>query len=471
MPPTATVNSSTVNLVKTIVGAGLLAIPYVFRNSGILVGILLTFMAAVASWFGLFALAKCSKTMINPRNSSFFTVCMMTNAQLSVFSDSAMIIQCFGVCISYLVLIGDLFPTIFGGSRYYWIISSALIIVPLCLLKNMNSLRYSSILGLFALAYLTLLVLSNFIHEFLLNEDYNLTRGDIYWLHIYNTKGLIGTFSIIIFAFTGSMNLFSIINELEENSMKNINTVITRSIGISTLLFLLVGISGYLTFGSDTTGNVMLNYDPSLMFVVIGKFCLGSMVVLSFPLLFHPLRIAVNNIVVYYQLQHKKDLVFEPEFEPPQSTDSRPISLAINDEDNQSLLDEDDNIGSGNEILDETVSLLKKTKEESYDVPFPNIRFLFITFGLLSSMYTIAIKVKSFALVLAIVGATGSTSISFILPGIFGYNLIGSNSLAIGEMINSKDKFYKKCCLCLVVFGLAVTFLSLYLIVVDGSSQ
>ncbi|CAI4396892.1 CIC_collapsed_G0027230.mRNA.1.CDS.1 [Saccharomyces cerevisiae] len=56
-----------------------IAIPYSFKSDGVLVGVILTLLAAVdTSGLGLFVLSKCSKTLINPRNSSFFTLCMLT---------------------------------------------------------------------------------------------------------------------------------------------------------------------------------------------------------------------------------------------------------------------------------------------------------------------------------------------------------------------------------------------------------
>ena len=230
MEATSSALSSTANLVKTIVGAGTLAIPYSFKSDGVLVGVILTLLAAVTSGLGLFVLSKCSKALINPRNSSFFTLCMLTYPTLAPIFDLAMIVQCFGVGLSYLVLIGDLFPGLFGGERNYWIIASAVIIIPLCLVKKLDQLKYSSILGLFALAYISILVFSHFVFELGKGELTNILRNDICWWKIHDFKGLLSTFSIIIFAFTGSMNLFPMINELKDNSMENITFVINNSI-------------------------------------------------------------------------------------------------------------------------------------------------------------------------------------------------------------------------------------------------
>lgn len=468
MDPTGTPTSSTINLVKTILGAGLLAIPFAFRSDGVLVGTLLTLLAAITSGFGLFILAKCSKTLINPRNSSFFTLCMLTYPLLSPLFDLAMIVQCFGVGLSYLVLIGELFPGLFGGEPSFWILISAVIIVPLCCLKRLDSLRYSSIVGLFALAYLSLLVVVYFAHDTLFTDDYKRYRGQVTWFKVYDGKGLMSTFSIIVFAYTGSMNLFSIINELKENSMTNITGVITRSISISTAVFLTVGITGYLTFGSNTLGNIMLNYNPDSVWVHIGKLCLGTVVLLSFPLLFHPCRIAINNLVVWGEIQFKKEpsITGEPENEiRSDRSDATPIRLSIEAEDNESLTGlENDDIEAAN--ADETRIAHGSNVGHT---PFPDSRFYAITALLLVATYTLALRVKSFAFVLALVGASGSTAISFILPGLFGYKLIGTDSLAIGQMVSPRDRFYKRCSALLVWYGLGVMAFSLYVTLKYGT--
>lgn len=466
MQPTGTVKSSVINLVKTIVGAGLLAIPYAFKSDGVLVGVLLVLLAAITSGFGLIVLGKCSKTLINPRDSSFFSLCMLTYPSLSPLFDLAMITQCFGVGLSYLVLIGDLFPGLLGGQRDWWIVSSSSVVVPLCLLKKLDSLKYSSIIGLLALAYLSLLILSTFVYEYT-SGHYEQVRGDVSWWSVYDFTGLTSTFSIIIFAYTGSMNLFSIVNELRDNSVRNISTVVNRSIAIATTFFIVVALAGYLTFGSNTLGNIMLNYDDSSIYVHVGKFCLGSMALLTFPLLFHPCRIAVNNLYVWVELQREKSAESHQECEPlnantPSSV--RPISLSVQDSESRSLAN-----SYGATQGDDAIEDLETAGNGSPQAGMTDSRFYVITALLLTVMYALALNVDSFATVLAFVGATGSTSISFTLPGLFGYKLIGTDYLAAGQVIPPSEVFYKRCSFLLAWFGLIVMFLSLYVIYMYGT--
>ncbi|KAM9890571.1 hypothetical protein OXX69_012540, partial [Metschnikowia pulcherrima] len=91
-------------------------------------------------------------------------------------------------------------------------------------------------------------------------------------------------------------------------------------------------------------------------------------------------------------------------------------------------------------------------------VPFSNTTFCTITTALLILGYFLAATLDSFALVLAIVGATGSTAISFILPGLFGYKLIGSEKTSPSKT----ERILRGLALSLTIWGFFVMVVCLY---------
>lgn len=66
-------------------------------------------------------------------------------------------------------------------------------------------------------------------------------------------------------------------------------------------------------------------------------------------------------------------------------------------------------------------------------------RFAAITTAVLVLSYTVAMTVSSLEKVLAYVGSTGSTSISFILPGIFYYKMSSPNSPQHQKLVKEDD--------------------------------
>lgn len=425
----ASFTSSFISLIKTIAGAGLLSIPYAFSTDGLICGIAIILLAGITSGYGLLLQVYTSK-YVPLGHATFFNLCSITYPTLSVVFDIAIATQCFGCAISYLVLIGDLMPTIVTSVPYvdeeyykhFWIVASTLLCVPLSFLKNLDSLKYTSILGLIAIGYMIMLVVTHFV----VGDVPDYLRGEVSLTPVSAQK-VFSTFPIIVFAYTGHQNMFSIINEARNKSLSSLSTLVNAAIVVLSVAFIVTGITGYLTFGDLVNGNVILLY-PNAFSTTIGRLCIVFMVVFSFPLMIHPARISINNIYFWVVVN----------------------VLGKTPED-----DVQSEVMTPTEELDEGQPLLAS---KAYIVPFPDRTFYIVTAVMLVVGYVAALTIKSFALVLAVVGATGSTAISFILPGLFGYKLIGSES----DDPSKLEQIFKALSLALTVWGFVVMVVCLY---------
>lgn len=90
-------------------------------------------------------------------------------------------------------------------------------------------------------------------------------------------------------------------------------------------------------------------------------------------------------------------------------------------------------------------------------VPLPTLRFICLTVIILIASYCTALSVRSLELMLAFVGATGSTSISFILPGFFGYSLLSRNH----SNASKSQRYLRNMALALIIWGLSVSIVCL----------
>jgi amino acid permease len=280
---------------------------------------------------------------------------------------------------------------------------SLAVTIPLVSLRKLDSLKIGSLIGLFAIFYLTLLVISHALFD-----DISKTQGNLKVWSTGSWSDIMSSFSIVVFAFTGAMNICTITNEIEDKKKSDI--VVYSAVGIAGALFVVVGISGYLQFGDNVTGNVILNYDSDLISTKIGKYSLVVMVILSYPLMFHPCRISLNNMVHW----------IESEYKSRKAAESQPLLVEAEVE-----------------------------TSEMEVIPLSTKRFTILSVLLTIAIYGLALSINSFELVLALVGATGSTLICFILPGLFGYRLFES----------SNDKLWS---LLLCVWGILVMILSLF---------
>ncbi|KAF7309191.1 Aa-trans domain-containing protein [Mycena kentingensis (nom. inval.)] len=406
----ASMLSSISNLANTIIGSGMLTFPLAMASAGIVPGILTCIFSGSVAAFGLYLLSLCAARAPH-RRSSFFAVAQMTFPKAAIFFDAAIAAKCFGVSISYLIIVKGLMPNVVAAlyhdlspndppawalSGRNWISLFMLVLVPLCFLRHLDSLRHTSYIALFSVAYLVLIVISVYYNPLEGMPD----RGEVHL--IYFTPNFVSTFPVQVFAFTCSQNLFPIFNELKDNSQKRMNRVIGGAIGSATLTYEVIAVFGYLTFGSTVGANIIAMYPSTSLFIAIGQLAIVVLVLFSYPLQVHPCRNCLDKI--FHSGQHA-----------PIKASPAPGDVA-DDDDELDALDDDHAAGE--------MSLVKHT---------------LLTSAIIISGFTIAYFVNDLQMVLSFVGSTGSTTISFILPGLFYWQLTRrdrnrNNALSAGAL-------------------------------------
>ena len=98
----------------TVVGAGVLATPLALSRMGILLGTWILLWSALTAGFGLYLQSRCAR-YLERGSSSFFALSQITYPNAAILFDSAIAIKCFGVGVSYLIIIGDLMPGVVRG--------------------------------------------------------------------------------------------------------------------------------------------------------------------------------------------------------------------------------------------------------------------------------------------------------------------------------------------------------------------
>ncbi|CAK5273800.1 unnamed protein product [Mycena citricolor] len=385
----ATMVSSVSNLANTIIGSGMLTFPLALASAGIIPGMLTCLFSGTVAAFGLYLLSLCAARAPH-RRSSFFAVAQMTFPKAAIFFDAAIAAKCFGVSISYLIIIKGLMPNVVAAlfhdlsshnapawalSGRVWISLFMVILVPLVFLRHLDSLRHTSYVALFSVAYLVVIVITVYYNPLEGMPE----RGEVHLIHF--TPNFISSFPVQVFAFTCSQNLFPIFNELKDNTQKRMNTVIGGAIGSATLTYEVIAVFGYLTFGSTVGANIIAMYPSTTLFVAVGQLAIVILVLFSYPLQVHPCRNCLDKI--FHTGSHEIKTVATP-----------------SDEGDDDAFDEDH---AGGEM-----STLKHT---------------LLTTAIVVSGFSIAFFVNDLQLVLSFVGSTGSTTISFILPGLFYWKL------------------------------------------------
>lgn len=470
----ATIKSGAINLLNTILGAGILAMPYGLKSNGLLFGSLLVCWLAATSIFGLYLQNKVAKYTSQQGAVSYFSLAQITYPHFSIVFDSAIVIKCFGVGVSYLVVIGDLMPKIIQAlgvgvsaqswllERNVWITAFMVLVAPLSYLKKLDSLKYTSFLALFSIVYLMCLVVVHFFqrHELMPNPVIDIVGPVL----VANT---LRSFPVFVFAYTCHQNMFAIINELSPSSSSGLQTrqanhIILYSICTAAVCYLIVGISGYLTFGNAVNGNIITMYPTDLTALLVGRLCIVLMVALLFPLQCHPCRGSANH--VWFFVTHGVGNF------PARHTSTRHGYSALQSDIESISLIATDSIQDESFVLTTPMEGAHDTAGHSpVVIPLSSRRFYIITTIIVLALYIVAVSVKSLEHVLAFVGSTGSTSISFILPGLFGFLLI--KPMGDASELTSLERACKFGGLALAIWGFMVMGVCLFATIFLGATH
>jgi len=300
---------------------------------------------------------------------------------LSVALDIGMVIFCLGVCVAYLILIGDSMPQVIGfivderpnttveslgesvsavvssaevsvpalRRRELWISIAIVIVTGFCFAKRLDVLRYLSWGTVICVAYMLIMLLYYFIHDFdrIFSDDNSYNMGPA-------NSSAINNISVIIFSYTCQPNYFAVFDELgEKNRRKRANGSSAIACSAAGILYSLFGILGYFIGGSSVASNVVNSLPPYDALVLIARLALIFVVTFSYPVIFHPMRVC-----------------FEAMFNGPRC---------------------------------------QKISEKA--------RRIIIASFLLLITWAIAMAFEQLDVVLSLTGATGATLLSFILPG------------------------------------------------------
>lgn len=396
-----TIVSSVSNLANTIIGSGMLTFPLAMASAGVIPGMISCVLCGSIAAFGLYLLSRCAAYTPH-RRSSFFAVSKLTFPKAAVFFDAAIATKCFGVSISYLIIIKTLMPNVvlslyhdltspetqppaWAVSGRVWISLFMAVLIPLCFLRKIDSLRHTSYIALFSVAYLVLIVISCYFSPLEGSPE----RGEVYLINF--TSGFITTFPVQVFAFTCSQNLFPIYNELAANNQRRMNVVIGSAIGSATITYEIVAIFGYLTFGSNVRDNIIAMYPSTSLFIAVGQLAIVILVLFSYPLQVHPCRNCLDK--VFHDSSHL--------------VNHKPFT----DDDESDIIDE----------------------HGPHEMSFA--KHVILTSSIIALGFTAAFFLDDLKLVLSFVGSTGSTTISFILPGLFFWKLTRDDA-SVGKPLN-----------------------------------
>ena len=298
----STMEAATFNLVKGIVGAGVLSLPAGIAAFGNNKGAALPAVALIAfagflSGYNFSLIGRlCSYTGASSYAGAWEKSIGEATAWIPA---GACTCKTFLAVLAYSMILAETFQGIFGGfgiqaSRAQSLIGlTSTVLLPLCLMKNLASLAPFSLLGMVAMLLTVVCMAVRFF-----DGSYALPAGkfikDLNIAPVFGAKGASAVLSpnsfilicMLSTAYMAHFNAPKFYNELENNTIERFNSLVFNSFGISIIFFSAVAALGFSTFGASSAGFILSNYSSKDSLIAFSRILVAFALIFTYPLVF-----------------------------------------------------------------------------------------------------------------------------------------------------------------------------------------
>ncbi|XP_062990040.1 sodium-coupled neutral amino acid symporter 1 [Elgaria multicarinata webbii] len=316
IPGTTSLGMSVFNLSNAIMGSGILGLAFALANTGILLFTLLLISVTLLSIYSINLLLTCAKE----------TGCMVyeklgeqvfgTPGKVIVFGSTSL--QNTGAMLSYLFIVKNELPSaikfLMGEEDTFsaWYVDGRLLVVavtfciilPLCLLKNLGYLGYTSGFSLTCMVFFLIVVVYKKFQLSCSLQETNTTVSAIsnssdtcHAKYVTFNSKTVYALPTIAFAFVCHPSVLPIYSELKDRSQKRMQMVSRISFFTMFVMYFLTAIFGYLTFYGAVESNLLHKYqskDDILVLTV--RVAVIVAVILTVPVLFFTVRSSIFEL-------------------------------------------------------------------------------------------------------------------------------------------------------------------------------
>ena len=247
-----------IQIANTIMGAGILAIPLLMSYLGILIGTIILVFLAIVTIYTVYILMRCHQITGKSGYSMFGKITLGKVG--SILVKIIIIINNMGICICYLRIFGEVFQTIIQSfvskdsklmtnwHNYIFILIGGVILFFFIFIKNISSLKKVSYIGVIAVLAFVILLTVLLLYKTIASE----LDSNVSWKFLLPDCSFPQAFQAVptvFIAFLFQFNVFPIYYSLKNRSMRAMFRATKIGVIASLVIFLLVGIVGFLLYG------------------------------------------------------------------------------------------------------------------------------------------------------------------------------------------------------------------------------
>ncbi|KAL6484638.1 hypothetical protein MHYP_G00066830 [Metynnis hypsauchen] len=251
---TSTMTSASFNFINSIIGSGLIGLPYSMAQAGLPLGLLLLFLVAYIT-----------------------------------------------AMISYNIITGDTMTKVFqripgvgaghllANRHFVILLSTILFTIPLSLYRDVAKLGKVSLVSMLLTLAIVIMVI---VRAATLGPQ--IPPSEDAW--VFARWNAIQAVGVMSFAFICHHNSFIIYESLQEPTLRNWLRITHMSVGSAALISAIFAAAGYTTFTGYTQGDIFENYCKNDNLATFGRFCYGLSIITTFPLECFVTREVVSNV-------------------------------------------------------------------------------------------------------------------------------------------------------------------------------
>mmetsp|Transcript_16177 Transcript_16177/g.44787 ORF Transcript_16177/g.44787 Transcript_16177/m.44787 type:complete len:476 (-) Transcript_16177:194-1621(-) len=309
---TATIPTEVFNLIKSIVGAGVLSLPagvVAFGNapSAMIPAVgLITVMGIISAYTFALIGRVCQKTNTMSYADAW-------DATVGKSTSWIIAMSCFVDCwfgnLSFSMILADTISNLLASvgiaaTRTQSLLGvTGLVLLPLCFMKNLASLAPFSLIGIVGMLYTTIAMAIRYFGgayapggQFLATALTAPVFGNAGAAAAMSAKTLILA-SMLSNAYIAHFSAPKYLAELKNNTIGRFTQVIAWSFGTSVALYCIITALGFLTFGASSNGLILNNYSTQDLLMSFSRVAVGLSVTGSYPLLFDGTREGLMDLL------------------------------------------------------------------------------------------------------------------------------------------------------------------------------
>jgi len=315
------------NLMNNLLGAGILVMPRAFADAGLFTGLLLMLLVATANRFTLHLILQMSKS--SAEDQSYPEIGRHVFGQLGFI----VVLLCYllytgGILVAYLIALADILEQlVFGSSvgRFGLICLGILLVAPGALLKSLKAVALLSGVCMAGVCTLVVTLSGVCIYQVLWPEEYvsELPHDEIS-SHVHGTPSgasqVLRSISLFALQFSVQAGGIEVLNNVareeahqcqnadengsdsdgyEASGISKAQAISKRAFVIAAAFSGIIGMAGYLRFGSEVEGDILLNFSKgtSRRTLLISNVAYGFVLTASFAFIIVPCRHAAVDIL------------------------------------------------------------------------------------------------------------------------------------------------------------------------------